>query len=168
MAHAFAPNLHDLPLEVLTHVCRHLGLCDLVRVSQSCKRFRHGGTETVELPTQSPVVAVLLDLAFSRLELAPRTRPVGCSESWVAFPARSVRHRGGKAPPIAVSNKASLLVNAAAQEIMACATSIGVGHGNEDRYTDPTPVGAMTGVKVRSVAAGDGHSLALTWDGRVY
>jgi hypothetical protein len=37
------PVLHDLPLEVLTHVCQHLGLVDLVRVAQSCKRFRHAG-----------------------------------------------------------------------------------------------------------------------------
>jgi hypothetical protein len=74
-----AAHLDDLPL--LTHVCRHLGLCDLIRVSQSCKGFRHGRLETAELPTESPVVAVLLELALPRLELVPRTRPFGCSEA---------------------------------------------------------------------------------------
>jgi hypothetical protein len=81
-------DMDDLPLEVLTHVCQYLGLCELVRVSQSCKRFRHGGHETVELPTESPVVLALLELAFPRPKLVPRTRNVGCSESWVAKLAR--------------------------------------------------------------------------------
>jgi hypothetical protein len=57
-------HLDDLPLEVPPHICRHLGLRDLVRVSQTCKRFRHGGLETVELPTESPVVTALRELAF--------------------------------------------------------------------------------------------------------
>lgn len=34
-----APLLH-LPLEVLTEVCLHLDLHDLVRVAETCKRFR--------------------------------------------------------------------------------------------------------------------------------
>jgi hypothetical protein len=53
--------LLDLPLELLTGVCQQLGFRDLLRVSETCKRFRHceGGLETVELPTKSPVVTAL-------------------------------------------------------------------------------------------------------------
>jgi hypothetical protein len=78
---------------ILTRMCRHLGPGDLVRVSQSCKRFRHGGNETVELPTESPVVSALRELAFPRSELVPRTRPIGCSELWVAYLAHCARQR---------------------------------------------------------------------------
>jgi alpha-tubulin suppressor-like RCC1 family protein len=36
------------------------------------------------------------------------------------------------------------------------------------KYCDSTPVAAMAGIRVRSVAAGSEHSLALGWDGHVY
>jgi hypothetical protein len=51
----------DLPLEELTCVCLQLDLRDLIRVAETCTRFRHGdsGLKTVELPTKSPVVAAL-------------------------------------------------------------------------------------------------------------
>jgi hypothetical protein len=71
--------LRDLPLEMLTHVCQYLGLVDLVRVAATCTRFRHGGLETVELPTESPVVTVLRKHAFPRPELIPSMRPIDCS-----------------------------------------------------------------------------------------
>jgi hypothetical protein len=50
--------LLDLPLEVLTCVCQQLDLRDLVRIAETCTRFRHGdgGLATAELPTKSPVV----------------------------------------------------------------------------------------------------------------
>jgi hypothetical protein len=162
--------LHDLPLEVLTHVCQQLGLRDLVRVSRSFKRFGHGGLQTVELPTESPVVAVLRELAFSCLELAPRTRPIGCRESWVAYLARCARQRRCReAPPIAAGEEHILLLDADGP-LLACGASAAVGHdlGDEERHLDATPVAAIAGVRVRSVAAGDCHSLALGWDGRVY
>jgi alpha-tubulin suppressor-like RCC1 family protein len=48
------------------------------------------------------------------------------------------------------------------------------GQGNEEdnspaiRFPVPTPLAALAGVWVRSVAAGGWHSLARSWDGRVY
>jgi hypothetical protein len=96
--------LLDLPLEVLTCVCQQLDLHALVRVAETCRRFRHGdgGLETVELPTKSPVVIALRQHAFSGGGLIPGTRPVGCSESWVAYLARCVRpRRCREAPSIA-------------------------------------------------------------------
>jgi hypothetical protein len=90
---------------VLTDVCQQLDLHDLVRVAETCKRFRHGdgGPKMVELPTRSPVVTALRPLAFSRPELVPRTRPIGISESWVAYLTRCVRQRRCRqAPPFAV------------------------------------------------------------------
>jgi hypothetical protein len=162
-------NVDDLPLEVLTKVCRHLGLVDLVRVSQSCKRFRHGGLETVELPTESPVVMALRQHAFPRTDLVPRTRPPGCSESWVSYLARCARQRRYReAPPFAVGDEHALYVDASGR-LLACGEGAAVGHGDRDvTYFVPTPVAAMAGVRVRRVAAGWYHSLALTWDGRVY
>jgi hypothetical protein len=96
--------LLDLPMEMFTGICHHLGLRGLVRIAATCKRFRHGegGLETLRLPTKSPVVTKLRALAFPRLELASRMRPLGCSESWVAYLARCARqHRCSEAPPIA-------------------------------------------------------------------
>jgi alpha-tubulin suppressor-like RCC1 family protein len=162
------PVLQDLPLEVLTHIFQHLDLADFVRVSQSCERFRHGGPETVELPTESPFVAVLRRHAFPRLKLVPRTRPMGCSESWVTYLARCARqHRCREAPPIAAGNHHSLFLDAAGR-VLACGKGAGVGHGDARRiYFDPSPVAALAAVRVRSVAAGLEHSLALSWDSRV-
>jgi hypothetical protein len=162
--------LQDLPLEVLTHVCQHLGLVDLVHFAQSCRRFRHGdgGLETLELPTKSPVIACLREHAFSRPELVPPARPVGCSESWVAYLARCKRQRRyWEALPIKAAEQHSLFINAAGR-LLACGEGFGMGHGDEGPYHDPTPVAAMAGVRVRSVAACYSYSLALGWDGRFY
>jgi hypothetical protein len=122
----------------------------------------------VELPTESPVVAVLRELAFPRDELVPRTRPMSCFESWVAYLARAVRQRRClDAPPVA-GNEHSLFLDAAGR-LLACGEGAAVGHGDEDAdYVEPTPVDALAGVRVRSVAAVSYHSLALGWDRRVY
>jgi hypothetical protein len=161
----------DLPLELFTAVCLKLDLHDLVRVSETCKRFRHGedGLETVELPTKSPVVTALREHAFSGGELIPSTRPTGCAESWVAYLARCVRQRCRReAPPLAAGDLRSLFLDAAGR-LLTCGEGAAVGHGDEDAIcTDPTPVTALAGVRVRSVAAGSRNSLALGWDGRVY
>jgi hypothetical protein len=96
--------LLDLPLEVLTDVCQQLDLHDLVRVAETCSRLRHGdgGSETVELPTKSPVVTAMRQLAFLGGDQLPSTRPIGCTESWAAHLARCVRQRRCReAPPIA-------------------------------------------------------------------
>jgi alpha-tubulin suppressor-like RCC1 family protein len=164
-----AATLHQLPLELLTQLCQHLDLTDLVRASATCKRFRHGGLETVELPTESPVVTVLSKCAFPRPELIPSMRPAGCSESWVAYFARTVRQRRClEAPPIADGYQHSLFLDASGR-LLSCGTGAGVGHDDgEVNYFLPTPVAAMAGVLIRSVAARFGHSLALGWDGRVY
>jgi hypothetical protein len=161
--------LPNLPLEVLTHVCRHLDLVDLVRVSQSCKRFRHCGLETVELLTESPVVAALQRQAFPSLELIPRTRPSGCSEFWVAYLARCVRQRRcPEAPPFAAGKQNGLFRDPSGR-LLPCGTGASVGHGDEDVvHVEPAPVASLSDVRVRSVAAGSYHSLALGWDGRVY
>jgi alpha-tubulin suppressor-like RCC1 family protein len=53
--------------------------------------------------------------------------------------------------------------------LLSCGEGAAVGHGaTEVKYFLPTLVTAMAGVRVRSVAAGKSHSLALTWEGRVY
>jgi hypothetical protein len=162
-------HLVDLPLEVLTHVCRHLGLHDLVQSSRCCKRFRHGGLNAVELPTEPPVVTALRELAFPRPELVPIMRPTGCSESWVAYLARCVRQRRCReAPPIAAGEEHSLCVRAGGR-LLACgevgATSAAEADGIRLVLA---PILAKAGVRVQSVAARWYHSLALTWDGRVY
>jgi alpha-tubulin suppressor-like RCC1 family protein len=160
--------LQDLLLEVLTHVCRQLELADLMRISQCCKRFRQGELETAELPAEAPVVAVLCELAFPHLDLAPRTCPVRNSESWVAYLARCVRQRRGReAPRMAAGKMYSLLVDAAGR-LRACGHRLALGHGDRQEYFSPTPVASMAGVRVRSVATGDDYSLALSWEGRVY
>jgi alpha-tubulin suppressor-like RCC1 family protein len=164
-------SLLDLPLEMLTAVSQQLDLHDLVRVAATCKRFRHGEPETLELPTESPVITALRELAFARPELVPITRPIGCSYSWVAYLARSARQRRClEAPPLAVNDEHSLFVDAT-RRLLACGSEVATGHGNVDEDTVfPlfTPVAGLAGVRVRSVAAGYDHSLALSWDGRIY
>jgi hypothetical protein len=159
--------IDELPVEILTHVRQHLGLSDLVRVAATCKRFRHGGLETVELPTESPVVTVLLKHAFSRPELIPNMRPIGCSESWVAYLSRCARQRCREALPIAAGSDHSLFVDATGR-LLSCGKGAAVGHGDVHvSYPFPIPVAGMAGVRIRSVAAQDEHILALGWDGRV-
>jgi hypothetical protein len=160
--------LRELPLELLTHVCQHLGLTDLVRVAATCKRFCHGGPKTMELPTESPVVAVLRELAFPRPELIPSMRPADCSESWVAYLTLCARQRRCReAPPFAVGGEHALYVDASGR-LLACGEGAAVGHGDAKvMYPLPTPVAAMTGVRVRSVAAAFTHSFALSWDGQI-
>jgi alpha-tubulin suppressor-like RCC1 family protein len=166
-----AVALPDLPLEVLTGVCLQLDLHGLIRVSETCTRFRHGdgGLETLELPTKSPVVTALRELAFPGGVGIPSTRTVGCFKSWVAYLARCARQRHCRqAPSIAAGNHQSVFLVASGQ-LLACGKGFAVGHGDEKvKYSCPTPVAAMAGIRMRSVAAGLGHSLALGWDGRVY
>jgi hypothetical protein len=129
-----AALLLDLPLELLTGVCQQLDLHDLVRIAATCKRFRHGdgGSETLDLPTKSPVVMALRNLAFPRPELIPNARPRGCSESWVAYVTRCVRQRRCReAPPIAAGEEHSLFVGAAGLPL-ACGYGSATGHGNAD------------------------------------
>jgi alpha-tubulin suppressor-like RCC1 family protein len=156
---------------VLTDVCQQLDLRDLIRLVETCKRFRYGdgGLETVELPTKSPVVTALSELAFPRLELVPRTRPIGFSDSWVSYLARCARQRRCReAPPIAAGFVQTLFVDATGR-LLACGTGVAVGHGDDNATTfAPAWVAAMAGIRVRSVTAGFRHSLALGWDGRVY
>jgi hypothetical protein len=161
--------IRELPLELLTQLCQHLGVRDLVHVSAICKRFRHGGLETVELPTESPVVTALLQHAFPRPEQIPSVRPNGCSESWVAYLARCARQRNiRELLPIAAGSKHSLFADASGR-LLSCGEGAAVGHGDVGvTYPIPTTVAALTGVWVQSVAVGDRCSFALGWDGRVY
>jgi hypothetical protein len=163
--------LLDLPLEMLTHVCRQLDLHHLLRISATCKRFRHGddGLETVELPIKSPVVTILREHAFPGGDLIPSTRPIGCSESWVTYMARCARQRRCReSPRSAAGGSMSLFVDAAGW-LLTCGDGAVTGHGGVRGVALlPTVVTALAGVRVRSVAAGDDHSLALSWDGRVY
>jgi hypothetical protein len=158
--------------EVLTDVCQHLDLCALVGVAQACKRLRHGDSwvESVDLPTRSPVVPALCTHTFTGGELIPRTRPIGCSESWIAYLARGARQRRFREAPIAVGVQHSLFVDSAGR-LLACGKGEGVGQGGgaEVVYPVPVPVAGMAGLRVRrSVAAGNHYGLALGWDGRVY
>jgi hypothetical protein len=163
--------LLDLPLEVLTNVCQQLDLYGLVRVAAACRRFRYGddGLETVEVPTESPVVMALRDLSFPGGELVPSTHPAGWSESWISYLARCVRQRRCReAPPIAAGEYQSLFVDAAGR-LLACGKGPDVGHGEKEVIVCiAKSVTAMAAVRVRSVAAGAGHNLALCWDGRVF
>jgi hypothetical protein len=166
-----AADLLDLPLEVLTGVCLQLDLHDLVRVAAMCKRFRHGdgGLETVELPTKAPVVMAMREHAFPSGVLIPNTRPIGCSESWVAYLTRCARQRRCReAPPVAARGEHTLVVDAAGR-LLASGDGVLVGHG--DRRVNCSlfkPLVAMAEIWVRSVAAGMFHSIALGWDGLVY
>jgi alpha-tubulin suppressor-like RCC1 family protein len=166
-------DLLDLPLELLTAVCQQLDLRALVRMAAVCRHFRHGdgGLETLELPTKSPVVTALRALAFSHPKLVPSTRPIGCSESWVAYLARCARQRVCReAPPIAAGDGHTLFVEAAGR-LLACGEGVATGHGGEEVSSPlPTPVAAMAGIRVRCVVAAlkSYHSLALGLDGRVY
>jgi hypothetical protein len=165
-------TLLDLPLELLTGVCRHLNADDLLRVAKTCKRLRHGesGMETVELPSKSPVVAALRERAFADGELTPATRPSGCVESWVAYLAGCVpERRCREAPPVGADDEHTVFVGSTSQ-VLACGMGPAAGHGDAEPYVYPTPVPALAGILVRSVAAGWYHSLALVlvWDGRVY
>jgi alpha-tubulin suppressor-like RCC1 family protein len=163
-------DLLDLPLEVLTDVCQQLDLRTLVRIAQTCKRFRHGdgGLEPVELPTKSPVVMALREHAFPGGRLAPSTRPVSSSESWVAYLARCARmRRYREATVIAMGHGHSLFVDEAGQ-LLACGKGYALPQAYPGNWLLPTSVAVKAGVSVRSVAAGFAHSLALGWDGRVY
>jgi alpha-tubulin suppressor-like RCC1 family protein len=163
----------DLPLDLFTTVCQQLDLQDLVRVAETCKRFRYGdgGLDTAELPTKSPVVTVLLEHAFPRGGLIPSTRPIGCSESWVTYLARRARQRRCReSPPIAAGDNHSMFVLATAQ-LLECGgrTSADMGcYAGVRRYSKPTPVAAMSGIRVRSIAMGRAHTITLGWDGRVH
>jgi hypothetical protein len=118
--------LHLLGLDGLTAVFRQLEIQDLVRVAGTCKGVRHGdgGLETVELPTKSPVVTVLREHAFRGVGMIPSKRPIGCSESWVAYLARCVRQRRRReAPPVAMGFQHSLRGVSAYTGVSAKATS---------------------------------------------
>jgi hypothetical protein len=170
MANLLRSLLLDLPLEVSAHVCLQLGLLDLIRVAGTCKRFRHGDgeLETLELPTKSPVVTALGELGFPSGGLVPRTRPSGCSESWVAYLARCARQRRCRDDPlIATGFQHSLFIDAAGR-LLACGKGAAVGHGDAERHNDPTPVAVLASFRVRSVAAAYNYSLALGLDSRVY
>jgi alpha-tubulin suppressor-like RCC1 family protein len=164
-------SMLGLPLELITAVCQQLDPRALVRFAATCKRFRYGedGLETAELPTKLPVVTALREHAFSRPTLIPSTRPAGCSESWVAYLARCARQRSCREElPIAAGRLHSLFLDSTGR-LLAGGDGVAVGHGYANAfYSNPTPVAALAGVRVRSVAAGCNHSLALGWDGRVY
>jgi hypothetical protein len=91
--------------------------------TETCKRFRHdeGGLDTVELPTKSPVVTALHELAFPGGGLIPSARPVGCPRSWVADLTSWVadltwcarQRRCLEAPPISAGYEHSLYVDSA-------------------------------------------------------
>jgi hypothetical protein len=163
-------SLLDLPLEVLTDVCLQLGLRDLLCLADTCERLRHGegGRETAELPTKSPVITALQGHAFAGGALIPSTRPVS-SESWVSYLARCARQRHCReAPPVAAGCCDSLFLDAAGQ-LLLCGDAFKWGHGHAKMlHLYPAPVVATAGVRVRSMAAGQDHNLALGWDGRVY
>jgi hypothetical protein len=164
-------NLLDLPLEILTDLCLQLDLRDLVRLAGTCKRIRlgDGWLDVVDGPTKSPVITALCHYAFPGGKVMPRTRPAGCTGSCVSYLTRCARQRGCReAPPLAAGFEHSLFVDAAGR-LLSCGARVSAGHADSPGNTcDPTSVAAMAGVRVRSVAAGYEHSLALADDGRVY
>lgn len=104
----------------------------MVRVAETCKRFRHGDTGLkTELPIKSAVVTALRERAFSHPEQVARTRPTGFSKSWIEYLARCARLRCCReAPPVAgaLHSLHSLFV-AAAGRLRACSEEHGVAQG---------------------------------------
>jgi hypothetical protein len=153
---------------LFTAVCEHLSLHDLVHLAAACKRFLHGdgGLETAELPTKSPVVAALCELAFPRPELIPSTRPADCCESWVGYLARCVRQQNCReAPPFAAGWGHSLIVVEDGQ-LLACGPGAAVGQPDQkDIVSFATPVASLAALRVRTVAAGFRYSIVLGEDG---
>jgi hypothetical protein len=85
----------------------------------------------------------------------------------VAYLARCALQRlGREAPPFATGGEQSIFVDAAGR-LLACDHGASVGHGRLGYYFYLSPVYAMIGIRVRSVAAGRAHRLALTWHDRV-
>jgi E3 ubiquitin-protein ligase HERC2 len=162
-------TLPELPFELLTHVCQHLGLKDLVRFAATCKLFHHsGGLETLELPTKSPVVTVLRTLALRRPELVASVRPEGCCESWVACLARCARQCCCREnPPVAAGFGHSLFIDSAGR-LLECGYVLGNDGDALVSHFLPTPMAAMAEIRVRNVAADVQSSFALGWNGRVY
>jgi hypothetical protein len=158
---------------VLACVCDQLDLRGLIRAAETCKRFRHGegGLETVELPTSSPVNAGLRALGFPGRGLIPSTRPIGCSESWVAYLSRCARQRRCREAPLISMQVQHNVFLASACQLLSCGRGTTVRQGDVDvEYPFPpfpTSVGDV-GTRMRSVAAGPVHGLALGWNGRVY
>jgi hypothetical protein len=164
-------SILDLPFDLFTAVCQQLDLRGLIFAAAACKRFRHGdgGLETSELPTKSPVVTALRELAFSRPELVPSTRPVGCcDESWVAYLARCARQRRCREVPVVAAGGRESLFADAARRLLTCGKDATIGDGFAGRNCNPIPLATMAEVRVQSVVAGVYHRLALGWDGRVY
>lgn len=116
-----------------------------------------------------PVVTVLREHALPGSEVNPSLRPIDCFESWVTYLARCARqHRFREAPPIWAGDTHNLFVDAAGW-LMTWGKSFAVPPGHADSiHSDPTPVAGMAGVRVRSLATGALHNIALGWDGRVY
>lgn len=137
-----------------------------MRLTAACRRFCHGDGRlvTVNLPTMYPVVTVLREHALPGSEVNPSPRPIDCFESWVT--AR--QHRFREAPPIWAGDTHNLFVDAAGW-LMTWGKGFAVPPGHADSiHSDPTPVAGMAGVRVRSLATGALHNIALGWDGRVY
>jgi hypothetical protein len=160
--------MDQLPAELLPAVFQLLGERQLLRLANTCKKFRHGDgrVETVELPTASPVVAVLLERerACAGGLLIPHERPVGCSDSWVAYLVGYARRRRSReTPPMSTSGLHCLFVDASGQ-LLECYSRL----RDEADGRDLSVVAALAGVPVLSVGASDDHCCALTTDGRVY
>jgi hypothetical protein len=177
-------NVLDLPLDLLTAICLQLDLFNLVRVSATCKLFRNGdGALETELPTTSPVALALRMLAFPGGMLTPSARPTEPAfryapqpyepsterpESWIAYLARCVRQRRCReAPPFTAGERYHLFVDKAG-ELLTCGKNFSFGPGAADSSPDQPMVAAMEMMKVRCVASGSRHNLALSWDGLVY
>jgi hypothetical protein len=146
-----------------------IDLRGLVRVALTNKRFRHGdsGLEEIELPVKSPVVTALRRCAFPGGTLTTSAHPAGCSESWVAYLARCVRHRRRRHQSRRASTTACLWRRAA-----SCWHAEKISQWTKMRASLISTIctaDAMSGViPVRSVPAGSHHRLALTLAGQVY
>jgi hypothetical protein len=132
-------------------VCEQLNFRDRIHVAETCKGVRHGdgGLETAELPTTSPVVTALRELAFPDGVGIPSTRPVCFSESWAAYLARCARQRRCReAPPIAGYDHTTPCFLWMRQAVCWRAARAPQGQGDEAvKYPRPTPVAPMAGIR---------------------
>jgi len=179
--------LQLLPTELLSDVLSHLGTYDLARLAATCRPLWR------DAPTPPPrPMPLLRPMGPVETELRRRLTARGlriCSSlpkgalSWVPYLLkRALCDALGREAPLAVGGRVSLFVDAEGR-LLTCGTEKTGGAGqlllghdvDPDADPDePSPIGpptlvpSMQGRRIMSVAASEGHCLALSREGEVY